>query len=394
MKKISLLLLVFAFSSNVVKSQCKEVNSARSKLSADKTDEALVLLNDADKLITDENKSEIESKCLANFYFAYAVAHLKKAIEEMDEAPKVMNIDKSTMYFTEFYKLENAPKSLIDEANAQYEQLATVNLNTAADLYNGKNYKTALKYTQKAIDIYYQLKKTKNILSAKYNAALSCIALEKYELAIDYLNELIVNNYDDNNALHYRLKAEALSNLSKNDLATIVLDTAISKYPEDLDLKFQQLNILMQENKNQKALSVITKILEKVTNRPDLWVVQAQLLQANGEVNSAKISYQKALDLDPKNEYALYGVGIYYIGEANKLIEMINKGVDAEGKKVDVPEMQIKVNAHYDKAIFYLKKVLEVNPKDASSIETLSNVYKSIGNEDKSLEYANKLKNL
>ena len=55
--------------------------------------------------------------------------------------------------------------------------------------------------------------------------------------------------------MHYRLKAQALTDLNKLDEAIVLLKKAITDFPNDVDLKFQQLNLLMVKKKNNERQS-------------------------------------------------------------------------------------------------------------------------------------------
>ena len=148
----------------------------------------------------------------------------------------------------------------------------------------------------------------------------------------------------------------------------------------------------MAKKKNNESLILIDDILSKVKNRADIWVIKAQMLNGKGDTKASKEAYLKALEIEPNNEYALYGVAVYYISEANELVDMLNKGTDANGKKIDEEALTESIKGSYTKAIHYLEKSINNNPKDLSSIEMISKVYHALGMEDKAMFYENKLK--
>jgi len=371
--------------------QCSDINEAKLKLSQNKPQESFKILKTVE-VNFDKQKASLDDKCVSNYYFCFAVTYIQLANAEADVTKQVPHLEKSWDFFQKLYKLPKPDNGVLGEAASQYEQLAALFVNAGVDMYNLQSFANALQLNLKAIAIYESMKKTENLSSAKYNATLSALASNQNEIACEFLKDLIAENFNNNNEVHYRLKAQALTDLGKIDEAITLLKKAIVDFPNDVDLKFQQLNLLMAKKKNNESLILIDDILTKVKNRADIWVIKAQMLNGKGEVKASKDAYLKALEIEPNNEYALYGVAVFYISEANEMVDLLNKGTDANGKKIDEEELTENIKASYNKAIHYLEKSISSNPKDLSSIEMISKVYHALGMEDKAMYYENKLK--
>ena len=371
--------------------QCTDINEAKLKLSQNKPQESFKILKTVE-VNFDKQKSTLDEKCVSNYYFCYAVTHIQLANAEADVTKQIPHLEKSWDFFQTLYKLPKPDNGILGEAASQYEQLAALFVNAGVDMYNLQSFANALQLNLKAIAIYESMKKTENLSSAKYNATLSALASNQNEIACEFLQDLIAENFNNNNEVHYRLKAQALTDLGKIEEAISLLKKAIVDFPNDVDLKFQQLNLLMAKKKNNESLILIDDILTKVKNRADIWVIKAQMLNGKGEVKASKDAYLKALEIEPNNEYALYGVAVFYISEANEMVDLLNNGTDANGKKIDEEELTENIKASYNKAIHYLEKSISSNPQDLSSIEMISKVYHALGMEDKAMYYENKLK--
>lgn len=371
--------------------QCTDINEAKLKLSQNKPQESFKILKTVE-VNFDKQKSTLDEKCVSNYYFCYAVTHIQLANAEADVTKQIPHLEKSWDFFQTLYKLPKPDNGILGEAASQYEQLAALFVNAGVDMYNLQSFANALQLNLKAIAIYESMKKTENLSSAKYNATLSALASNQNEIACEFLQDLIAENFNNNNEVHYRLKAQALTDLGKIEEAITLLKKAIVDFPNDVDLKFQQLNLLMAKKKNNESLILIDDILTKVKNRADIWVIKAQMLNGKGEVKASKDAYLKALEIEPNNEYALYGVAVFYISEANEMVDLLNNGTDANGKKIDEEELTENIKASYNKAIHYLEKSISSNPQDLSSIEMISKVYHALGMEDKAMYYENKLK--
>lgn len=382
------ILSIFLYQNTIA--QCKEINEARNLLVDSKANEALTTLQSIATQFT-TNQGSLNEKCVSNFYFCNAVAHLQLANYTTKVATQTEHLDQSFTFFQSLYKLPAPNETILKEAESQYEQLAALYVNAGVDYYGEQNFKQSLTLNKKAIAIYESMKKTENISSAKYNATLAALAAQEYPTAIKFLDALIAENFNNNNEVHYRLKAQALIESGNEQEAMKTLSLAMGKFPKDLDLKFQQLNLLMAFQQNDASLTLINDILNYVNDRADLWVIKAQFEIANSAIKQAKNAYENALEIEPNNEYALYGIAVFYINESNDLVDLLDKGMDHNGKKINEADLTEKIKANYQKSAHYLEKVLKVNPVDTSSMEMLAKVYHALGEEEKAMEIEKKI---
>lgn len=387
MKKIQFLIVVaMVLIGQTSYAQCKEVNKANLQLRKGYPDEAIQYLKEADSLFTTLTEPIDDEKCIANHSLVYAASYLKKAVEEPVFANKLLFTKKSDEYFQKFYKIQDIPKAIKIDGDAQFEQLGIMLKNVAVDAYSENKMQTAYELNLRSIEVFEIINPKKIDNALKFNTAICAMAVEKYNEALPYLDEIIAAKYEARLATAYRLKSEAQLKLKMTKEAQATLDSAMVQFPEDNNLKLQALNLMMDAGENEKALETVTKILETEQKRADLYVVQAQLYYDQNEAEKAKEAYEKAREVEPNNEYALYGIGVYYVQQANQLVEDLN---NAEGEEKEALKKQL--DARYEKAIYFLEQALSVNPKDRSTLTTLVRLYRSMGNEDKAQEYEVKL---
>ncbi|MBI4776650.1 MAG: tetratricopeptide repeat protein [Deltaproteobacteria bacterium] len=114
-----------------------------------------------------------------------------------------------------------------------------------------------------------------------------------------------------------------------------------------------------------------------------------------GEVEKATASFEQALAVDPKNEYALTKLGILYFKQ-----KMIEKSMDAFTKAVDVDprnvEAQIWVgilhmkNDELEKAHQAFEGVIRIDPNNAAAYYYLGTLYNFRRNRVKAIELLKK----
>ncbi len=103
-----------------------------------------------------------------------------------------------------------------------------------------------------------------------------------------------------------------------------------------------------------------------------------------GRLDESYKAYKKALEIDPANKYAIFGLGVYYINKSNEYINTPDTLSDEESNKVIAEQ-----NKNIDKAIFFFNKYLKIEPGDQQCLKTLKQIYEVRGDEEK-LEEINK----
>lgn len=388
MKKIGFLVVLFSvFYASSTCGQCKEVNKANLKLRKGYPDEAIAFLKQADSLFSTVREEMNDSKCLANYPFVYAASYLKKAVDATEFPTKLLYVKKSDEYFQKFYNTKEIAKAIKVDGDAQFEQLGILMKNVAVDAYSEDKMATAYEFNKRSIEIFKQVNPKKIDNPLKFNTAICAVGLQKYDEALPYLEDLIEAKYEDRLATAYRLKSQCQLAIGEKEAAAATLDSAMAAFPEDNNLKLQALNLMMETGKSDLALETVNKILETEQTRADLYIVQAQLFYAKEEYEKARAAYEAAREIDPTDEYALYGIGVYHVKKSNDIVTEIDKAESDE----EIEGLKEKLQSRYEKAVYYLLQAHEVDPSDKATIKTLIRVYRSMGNEDKAVEFEGKL---
>lgn len=116
----------------------------------------------------------------------------------------------------------------------------------------------------------------------------------------------------------------------------------------------------------------------------------------SGNLNEAKINYEKVLKVDKNNFNALnlLGVLFYQIGENSLAIEYIKKAITINSNYTDSYynlALAYEAKSLIDEAIKCYEKVIELNPTHLISYNSLGNIYEQKENFDKAIEYYKKV---
>jgi tetratricopeptide (TPR) repeat protein len=391
MNKIGILAIALVLVSSGINAQCNEIKTALKELNNNQLKESVLSLDSANKLIIEQGISNIDEKCMAKYYFARGTTNFELAKKEEDITAKVAAFAKSEENYNNFFKNNQKPDDLLKLAESNYNSLAIEYINVGVDLYQKQDYEKALEFTEKGIEI--KLKSTEKSVDNQdlFNAMICSKMALKYEKALVYADTLINSKKSTpDKILEYKTqKVEILSALGKNKEAIDLIIQLKTINPSNVNLQLTELQLYLNENNNENALILLESLTQQINNREDLFVVKAQLHFQKSQMGEAISAYNKALQLNPKSESALYGLAVVHVNQANAYIESI-KNV----KQQNVLEAENKLNTYYNSAIMYLDRLLAVNPNDRDSISALISIYKSMGDEVKVKVYQDKLNSL
>jgi len=342
---------------------------------------------------------------------------LDRAKESIDKA--IVHETTKNDAKTWFYK-GNIYLDLLLTENERYKNLAADPLNEAYDAYlqaikldEKKEYNDQIKVflyicgenfynhgVQKYVESEYQqamesFEKTINInylwgvvdTVSMYNAALAAELTkdeENLKKARRYYERLAGQRYSKEGVYI------SLANMYREEgdttraLRTIQRGREVSG--DNLDLLIAETNIFLAMGKTEEAQENLMKALNRDPNNANLYFAIGSNYDqfANDTAKTAneravavveaEKAYSKAIEINPKYFDALYNMGalffnqgVYITDEANKNIDPSDfKGYEVEKKKAD---------AAFEKALPYLEKAHEIEPKDINTINSLKQLY-------------------
>ncbi|GAB4207277.1 MAG: hypothetical protein Fur0023_17930 [Bacteroidia bacterium] len=98
---------------------------------------------------------------------------------------------------------------------------------------------------------------------------------------------------------------------------------------------------------------------------------------------SAKVSFNKVLEIDPNNSAALEGLAIAYYNQGTMLIKEMSYDTPIE----QIEQIQENANKYFKQALPYMQKAYSNKPNDINIITGLAGIYYAIHDNEKYIEF-------
>lgn len=231
-----------------------------------------------------------------------------------------------------------------------------------------------------------------NIRNAINGRAVRAYNKKDYATANKLFNEIIVLNPSDTAMyINAGVTAKLIGNYPeaiKNFRKVISFNV-----PEAKSFYQESINLALSNLKDTTLTLELTKAaLEKFPDDPAFVSTETDIYITKGDIAKSQELLKKLIAKDPNKAVYHYLYGDTYYKQAFALQDIRAK-IDTKKKK-EFDEITAKMVALIDQSIPYYKKALEIDPKFASALETLSKIYGFKGDTKSYDEYNNRLKAL
>jgi len=151
-----------------------------------------------------------------------------------------------------------------------------------------------------------------------------------------------------------------------------ILEEGLQKFPENTEMLNYKTNAYIGANRIDEALNSAKAQVEKQPDNAVYHYNYGVLLLNVENYEQAEQQLFKAVEIDPNYENAIYNLGVTYV----KWGTAMNKEAEAKG------QISEEYKQKYQKALPYLEKVVEKDPKNAQIWELLGKVYSVLGMTD------------
>jgi len=183
----------------------------------------------------------------------------------------------------------------------------------------------------------------------------------------------------------------AYKKIENSELYDATLTEARSLYPENKDLLDIQLQAFLDKKDYEGALANLDEAISKNPGKGIYHFVKGNILQTElKDLDAALEEYKATLEVDPENSDAMYMCGLVYIDRANKITEQMNSLSLSESRKYD--SLKKKQKTVFEESLSYFENAREMNPDDLDIVRALAEVYRKVGNYEKSMEMSELLK--
>lgn len=394
MKKTIPFLTFISFSILSYSQGCGSITKGMLAINKSKIEEAQKHFEAASKELkeAESNGETKQPKCYAKYH--YGLGHISlqnyEKSEVVDLVEKVALLNEAEKHFQQFFALSYEDKVFSTRVITDMEAVANRQKGLAIDYYNTGDYQSAMRLFEKAINNKSKLGENYLDLHAFESAAITSSILGDYAKSLKYINILIqnpdmqVNGEDNNQEINLRRKSTYLAGNGDEQKAIDCLDSALKIFPQSLSLKKEKLRIYNEAGNLDSVLVLLEDITQKIENDVQMYTVMGGIYVKKGRLDESYKAYKKALEIDPTNKYAIFGLGVYYINKSNEYINTPDTISDEESNKI-ISEQ----NKNIDKAIFFFNKYLKIEPGDQQCLQTLKQIYQARGDEEK-LEEINK----
>ena len=204
-----------------------------------------------------------------------------------------------------------------------------------------------------------------------FNTGLAASNAKKYDKAINYYKEAAKYGYNGARtwlaiANAYQQKGDTLGSLD-------VLKEAFQKYPEDNDVVTSMIQIYMQMDKSDEALKYLELAIKQDPTNVTYYFAQGALYEKILNEEKAIESYKQAIEVDPTFFNAYYNLGTLYYNKGVKQENIAYKVPPNENEKYLAEKK--KADVWFNKALPFMEKCNQLNPKDVSTLEALKSIY-------------------
>jgi len=311
-----------------------------------------------------------------------------------DESFWTLDIENNQMDMIKFQKAVNDRNTkyvdqmiLMDVING-FSGLSNALINKGLKKYQEeKDYASALELFEHSLFTSQMVGKIDT--QAVYFCALAAVKAKESDKAIEYYKVLAEVGYgstEADKANNYYFLAKQY--LSKGDTVKFVktVSEGIDKYPKGSgNLAVEMINFYLANNMKKEALEYLDKGIETTPNNPTLYLVKGNIYNTDSVLHDNKKaieSYEKAISIDSTQFDAYYNIAAIYIEEGAAKKKEANDVDPDNFKKYKM--VKAEADKLYKKAIPYLEKAHEINPKDMAVMQSLKQIYYRAGELEKS----------
>ena len=402
MKKVTLLLVMFAFLANVAMAQDSERQNANNN-----NRYAQQYIESAENF-KKMNRVEKAAKEMNN-----AKLMLQKAKTNIDNASqheKTMNDAKTWHYYgIIYYNISSYPEFTELDADALEKSLEGFNKIAQLDQKYFQDEYMSIASSISAISDRYAIKANENIENGDYigacnnlkktydiklgigqkdneallYAAQYALLANEYNTAVELCNVLVENAVEVSQV--YQYLAMAYRELGNDDLMLQYIQTGREKFPEDEDLVNEQINAYLKLGREAEIIDQIKEMAAKQTENPIyyfiLGTIYSNVESSLYNLDSALEFYNKAIEIDPTAVDPYINIGSMYIDKSAELYNAANDLPIDEVEKYDA--MIAEAKSYDEKALPFVEKAYELLPDDEAVKRVLKTLYRRLKMMDK-----------
>lgn len=407
-------ILILSFS---VYGQKKELKAVGKLVENQDYDTALNQLLSLESIVEDsELKYQAQYQFLAGniygrqqkFIAAFAAFESAKQLESYNGSSKhTADIDKLTNDFT----IEAVNKAIDENQNENYVKAAELlilvyNVDqdknrdylyyAASSAVNGGDYDSALAYYQELRDLDYTGSVEKFYATETETgeeielSAENYVLFQKLKAYSNFRTEMTESKLPEivkNIALIYVQQKQ-------NDLAIGAIKEARAANPLDIGLILTEADLYIQLGDKQKFTDLMKEAIEKDPNNHILYFNLGVITAEQGDRAKARAYYETAIELNSSYAASYLNLAALILDEEPELVEKMNSLGNSRADNIKYEQFQKQREGLFLEAVPVLEKLTEIDPSNVEALNTLKNIFGTIGDAAKFKKMKEKLEAL
>jgi tetratricopeptide (TPR) repeat protein len=392
-------ILILSFS---VYGQKKELKAVGKLVENQDYDTALNQLLSLESIVEgSELKYQVQYQFLAgniygrqqNFKAAFAAFESAKQLESDNGSSKhTADIDKLTNDFT----IEAVNKAIDENQNENYVKAAELlilvyNVDqdknrdylyyAASSAVNGGDYDSALAYYQELRDLDYTGSVEKFYATETETgeeielSAENYVLFQKLKAYSNFRTEMTESKLPEivkNIALIYVQQKQ-------NDLAIGAIKEARAANPLDIGLILTEADLYIQLGDKQKFTDLMKEAIEKDPNNHILYFNLGVITAEQADRAKARAYYETAIELNSSYAASYLNLAALILDEEPELVEKMNSLGNSRADNIKYEQFQKQREGLFLEAVPVLEKLTEIDPSNVEALNTLKNIFGTIG---------------
>jgi tetratricopeptide (TPR) repeat protein len=341
MKRKFVILSIVLLINVCVTAQKAQIKEAQSVFATGKSQDALGVLKKTEYLIVNANNED-----KSDFYFLKGNILKDLATKNIDPPN---NFSLASEAYQELINAENeaGKYKYTIQANTALKEMKSKLVNGAVDDFKNGKFKES---AEKSYKVYlFDKRDTLNL----FNAAAASISAKDYDSSVKFYEELKRINYSGKRIIYY-----AINKKTKEE------DAFVSAGARDSGILTGLYEKPRDEFSSSKRLEVNKNLAYIYLNKNDF--------------EKSEICYNKVIELDPKYVDAYINLAYGKLESKKTLLDQMAALGNTPKEMQQYDELKIKKDNLVKSAIPYLKKALDIDPKNQDVVKTLLSVYRSL----------------
>ncbi len=381
MKKFNILLIFILASSMVAFSQSKpKIEKAKILLDKNEIPEAKSIIDEA--IEYEKTMDKVKTWYYRGLIYEAIYVSEDPTIQSLSEDP----FTESAKAYLKVKEMENESGTYFIFSEQRMNSLYSAAFNAAAEAYQNEDYELAIQNFDRVKMVF------PNDTTAWMYAGYAANQMDNVELALENFEYLAENKMADQN-IHRNIIYTYRAVIKDTVKAIEAAERARMQFPDDSDLKQDEISLLIISNRIDQAKEKLTAAIEKDPDDAILYYEMGYINDASENIDEAIEWYKRSIEKDPEFFDALYNLGVDYYNKGAEILREA-QDMDLETYQKEGKQVEQRANEIFKVALPYFERAHDAKQDDIPTLETLQTLYSLMKEFDKVNEVTEKLEAL